>query len=902
MGNDWTCPSDLNEQLDRAWQRGVLLSSLISGESSFPLRLRLKTPSSRDLSDRFDEVRKWIGDIRSLANYRIEMREIKHRALGKNAIPESVWVDTIDDAAVIIGRETELEQFKSVVAITHEELPEAFGWLQKKPMLALVYATDWLSLLRVVKWMRSNPRPGVYAREVSIAGVHSKFIDEHRGILSELLDEILPPASIDLRAAGVSQFNARYGFKDKPIRIRFRLLDEPEKDRTLDSLSFADLDCPARRVFIVENEINFLAFPQVPDSMVIFGAGYGFEALARATWLFHCAVYYWGDIDTHGFAILNSLRKYFPHVNSLLMDESTLLRFSALAGKEYEPTKGDYLNFLTVPEAAVYAGLKRDAWSENFRLEQERIDWSYALDSISSTVALELESSSPPVILSSQDISNYLLPSKCELRVYLAASGLLPDQPNGPAMPLRKERERFLRQYLNGLGPHVCDLSSTPRNSRGQFTLEAIARREMIIYKPGLCRDFRLAGRNVEIYADADFLILDGEEYIVRDLSLAQKINEENNLHLRLRLQLFSALLRKLVPGLSHRLDAMIDFGKCLSQPDDRGLCALTLLVEILKAKTSSTAPYSPVSWSKCRGCMFHKHCFDKAREFEDVALLPSVNQDLAKQLHSVGAGNISTLLSKFDESSLSDLIARRTTRADDSIKVGSTAQSVLRNARVVKDNSCFWLAKSRLNELQSFERHVILDCEGLPRYLPYDEFVYIWGTKLFGKEEEKPYIAAIAVDRESDKLAWEQFLKNFQIIFEAHGDIPIFHWHHYERTMLRLYVERYGDPSGFAERVEKNLVDLFTVLRESVIMPVESYGLKTIESFIGYKRKLANRDGSWAIEMYIDALSEISREGRNLLITELLSYNEEDLNGTEAVLQWLLKEAVSRECDPGAN
>ena len=34
---------------------------------------------------------------------------------------------------------------------------------------------------------------------------------------------------------------------------------------------------------------------------------------------------YWGDLDTHGFAILNRLRECFPHARSMLMDRATLL-------------------------------------------------------------------------------------------------------------------------------------------------------------------------------------------------------------------------------------------------------------------------------------------------------------------------------------------------------------------------------------------------------------------------------------------------------------------------------------------------------------------------------------------------------------------------------------------------
>ena len=86
----------------------------------------------------------------------------------------------------------------------------------------------------------------------------------------------LPPESIDPRApAGAAGFARCYGFREKPERIRFRVLDPahallpaageaaPEQDVTLDAASFAALDAGVSRLFITENEINFLAFPRV---------------------------------------------------------------------------------------------------------------------------------------------------------------------------------------------------------------------------------------------------------------------------------------------------------------------------------------------------------------------------------------------------------------------------------------------------------------------------------------------------------------------------------------------------------------------------------------------------------------------------------------------------------------
>lgn len=214
--------------------------------------------------------------------------------------------------------------------------------------------------------------------------MQSKFIEVHRGVLSELLDLTLPPEAIDASVSGVIQFATRYGFRDKPLRIRFRILDLErmllpmggEQDITLDVESFARLDPKASRVFITENEINFLAFPNVTDSLVIFGAGYGFEILAQAAWLSYCRVHYWGDIDTHGFAILDQLRAHFEHVESFLMDHATLLAFKAQWGEEEKQTLRD-LPRLNQEERALYDNLRDNRLGKNVRLEQERIGFGW---------------------------------------------------------------------------------------------------------------------------------------------------------------------------------------------------------------------------------------------------------------------------------------------------------------------------------------------------------------------------------------------------------------------------------------------------------------------------------------------------------------------------------------------
>jgi hypothetical protein len=112
-------------------------------------------------------------------------------------------------------------------------------------------------------------------------------------------------------------------------------------DITLDAGSFAALRLPARRVFITENEANFLAFPPAAEAIVVFGAGYGWEPLARAKWLHRCQLHYWGE--------------------------------------EPEPAR-HVLARLTPEEVAVYDDLRFDRRQPRLRLEQERVGFGWLCD------------------------------------------------------------------------------------------------------------------------------------------------------------------------------------------------------------------------------------------------------------------------------------------------------------------------------------------------------------------------------------------------------------------------------------------------------------------------------------------------------------------------------------------
>ena len=143
--------------------------------------------------------------------------------------------------------------------------------------------------------------------------------------------------------------------------------------------SWSELSIRPRSAIVVENEITYLSVDVPKDGVVIWGKGFEVDRAGRLPWLVDVDVTYWGDIDTHGFAILDRLRAWLPQTQSVLMDRATLLTHRDRWGDEDRPTKAALVR-LTPEELDLYADLVTDSLGERVRLEQERIDWRWVQD------------------------------------------------------------------------------------------------------------------------------------------------------------------------------------------------------------------------------------------------------------------------------------------------------------------------------------------------------------------------------------------------------------------------------------------------------------------------------------------------------------------------------------------
>lgn len=386
----WTTAPAIVQRLERCWQSGEILAARLNGESIFPMELRLRRPGPREIAERFGEVSDWARELAAASReargsgFELKHASLHNRVQGTNVLPVSAVIPTEGDALDLIGKRRAAARFRTMADDTLARHPALRDWLARRPLQALEYAADWVQVLAVLDWFLAHPRPALYLRQLDIPGVDTKFVESRRKLLGELLDIVLPDVAVDRSATGVKVFNQRYGLLTEAPLVRFRFLDpglyiqRSLSDVSLPPEEFAALGRAAECVFITENRVNGLAFPDCPKSMVVFGLGYGLDRLSEVPWLRDVAVHYWGDIDTHGFGILNRLRASLPHAQSFLMDRVTLEAHRRLWG--HEPAGGRYTgdtSRLTEAEGALHRDLLAGALGERVRLEQERISYGW---------------------------------------------------------------------------------------------------------------------------------------------------------------------------------------------------------------------------------------------------------------------------------------------------------------------------------------------------------------------------------------------------------------------------------------------------------------------------------------------------------------------------------------------
>lgn len=161
----------------------------------------------------------------------------------------------------------------------------------------------------------------------------------------------------------------------------------------------------------------------------------------------------------------------------------------------------------------------------------------------------------------------------------------------------------------------------------------------------------------------------------------------------------------------------------------------------------------------------------------------------------------------------------------------------------------------------------------------------------LFGIWSRGAYRAWWALDDAEEQAAFEAVIDFIMAEWDAHPDAHVYHFNHYEPTALKKLMGRYVARGAELDRLlrAERFVDLYPIVRQAVRAGVESYSIKKLEQYTGYRRQveLTKATGTLlVVETALDAqaFGAITAEVR----AGVEGYNEDDCKSTEVLRDWL--------------
>ena len=375
---------DLVARRYRSQQRNWL-----GGVGRWPLEMTLGCPTEEQAQELSASLPAWVDAWRGWPGPGVvSWCERRWRNLGVQRLPERLLVQCAEDAAFLAADESRWRRASACYRQLAGRWPVLASrlahWFEP---LAEFDARDTACLEAALAWLEANPNSNLFLRQLPIPGMDTKWLEPRLPLTADLL------TALRGGEGGQQSIYQRCGLKELPVTVRFRILDQSLRqhaggmsDIAVPIEDLRALCLPVQKVYLVENLQTGLAFEERRGSIVVMGLGYGVSMLAQVPWIVDAECTYWGDLDTHGFSILSRARSCLRIVESVLMDELTLLRHRDLWVEEKEQCTSADLPLLTDSERAVYRGLRAQQWGTNVRLEQERIPWNAAATAINGSI------------------------------------------------------------------------------------------------------------------------------------------------------------------------------------------------------------------------------------------------------------------------------------------------------------------------------------------------------------------------------------------------------------------------------------------------------------------------------------------------------------------------------------
>ena len=302
------------------------------------------------------------------------------------------------------------------------------------------------------------------------------------------------------------------------------------------------------------------------------------------------------------------------------------------------------------------------------------------------------------------------------------------------------------------------------------------------------------------------------------------------------------------------------------------------LLLNYVEMIARREEPEVFIARQKCSLCLWHDNCHAIAEAENHLSLLPGITPSRYARLSTLNLTRV-------------EAVAQLEPKQLESYPefADSSAQQVIIQAQVTWKNQPV-LRSSQLDSIQSHGKvhstsiltqnppvELYFDIEAQPD-LSLD---YLHGVLVVDHRQQTetfyPFLARTPVEEEA---SWQQFLE----LVWAYPIAPIYHFCDYEAKTIQRLGKHYQTPTYLWKPLVKRCVDIHEHVVKTVILPVESYALKSIARWLGFQWRNPNANGAQCVYWYEQWLTK----GDRTALDAIIQYNEDDCRATYHVKAWL--------------
>jgi predicted RecB family nuclease len=419
-------------------------------------------------------------------------------------------------------------------------------------------------------------------------------------------------------------------------------------------------------------------------------------------------------------------------------------------------------------------------------------------------------------------------------------------------------------------------------------TMRAVERRSPVIYQAAMF-DGRFAGF-------ADFLVLDGDRYRLRDTKLARSVKVEA----LLQLAAYADTLAQAGIPVAPEVELMLGDGAVASYRTDELLPVYRPRREALERLLDGhLAGGTAVSWedAEVRACFRCPECAAQVRAHDDLLLVAGMRVSQRARLIDAGVSTLHKLAGHTGP--VPELSARMVKALN--------AQARLQVADRVDGKPPYEVLDAQpLMVLPDANKgDLFFDFEGDPLWTVNGHewgLEYLWGV-LTTTDEFTPFWAH---DRASERQALVDFLAIVRKRLKKHPGMHVYHYAAYEKSTLLRLAGRYGVGEHDVDEMLRNgvLVDLYPLVRKSIRVGTESYSIKYLEPLY-----MGNELRSGEVTTATDSITQYARfcalrdDGRAddaaIVLKEIEDYNRYDCRSTRRLRDWMMARAIESGVPP---